>query len=103
MGLIKEITKTHNIVDDPRKWGEIAACNSISDVFAMGGRPIVALNIVGFPVKKLDIEILREVLEGGYAKVREAGAFLVGGHSVEDDEPKYGLAVYGEVDRKSVV
>ncbi len=67
----------------------------------MGGRPIVALNIVGFPVKKLDIEILREVLEGGYAKVREAGAFLVGGHSVEDDEPKYGLAVYGEVARSN--
>ena len=87
------------IVDNPRKWGEIAACNSISDVFAMGGRPIVALNIVGFPVKKLDIEVLRQVLEGGYAKVREAGAFLVGGHSVEDDEPKYGLAVYGEVSR----
>ncbi len=88
------------IVDNPRKWGEIAACNSISDVFAMGGHPIVALNIVGFPVKKLDIEILREILEGGYSKVREAGAFLVGGHSVEDEEPKYGLAVYGEVARE---
>jgi selenide,water dikinase len=86
------------VVDDPRIWGQIAATNSISDVYAMGGRPVVALNVVGFPTKKLDLDILKKILEGGFSKTREAGAFLVGGHSVQDDEPKYGLVVYGEVD-----
>ena len=86
------------VVDDPHIWGQIAAANSISDVFAMGGRPIVALNVVGFPTKKLDLEILKKILEGGFSKTRESGAFLVGGHSVQDDEPKYGLVVYGEIE-----
>jgi selenide,water dikinase len=86
------------VVDDPRIWGQIAAANSISDVYAMGGRPIVALNVVGFPTKKLDLSVLKRILEGGFSKTREAGAFLVGGHSVQDDEPKYGLVVYGETE-----
>jgi selenide,water dikinase len=86
------------VVDDPFIWGQIAATNSISDVYAMGGRPIVALNVVGFPTKKLGLDVLKKILEGGFSKTREAGAFLVGGHSVEDEEPKYGLVVYGEVD-----
>lgn len=90
------------VVDDPYVWGQIAAANSISDVFAMGGRPIVALNIVGFPTRKLELSILKKILEGGFSKTREAGAFLVGGHSVQDDEPKYGLVVYGEVDRNKM-
>ena len=90
------------VVDDPYTWGQIAAANSISDVFAMGGRPIVALNVVGFPTKTLDLSILKQILEGGFSKTREAGAFLVGGHSVQDDEPKYGLVVYGEVDRDAM-
>ncbi len=90
------------VADDPRTWGMIAAANSLSDVFAMGGLPLVALNIVGFPVKTLSLEILEAVLSGGLEKVREAGAFLVGGHSVEDSEPKYGLAVFGEVAEDSV-
>ena len=85
------------IVDDPFQWGQIAAANSLSDVFAMGGKPFIALNIVGFPVKTLPLEVLERVISGGNDKVREAGAFLMGGHSVEDEEPKYGLAVYGEV------
>ena len=85
------------VVDDPFTWGKVAAANSLSDVFAMGGLPLVALNIVGFPVKTLDIDILEKVLAGGVEMVGEAGAFLLGGHSVEDKEPKYGLAVYGEV------
>ena len=85
------------VVDDPYVWGQVAAANSISDVFAMGGRPIVALNIVGFPTKKLALDVLKKILDGGFSKTREAGAFLVGGHSVQDDEPKYGLVVYGEV------
>ncbi len=86
------------IVDNPEKWGEIAAANAISDIFAMGGKPFVALNIVGFPIKTLGLDILEKILRGGHRKVSEAGAFLVGGHSVEDEEPKYGLSVYGEVE-----
>ena len=82
------------IVDDPYMFGQIAAANALSDVYAMGGIPKVALNIVGFP-NCLDPEILGEILRGGADKVKEAGAVLVGGHSVQDDEPKYGLCVSG--------
>lgn len=84
------------IVDDPYMFGQIAAANSLSDVYAMGGEPKVALNIVGFP-NCLDVEILGEILRGGADKVLEAGAVLVGGHSVQDNEPKYGLCVSGFV------
>jgi selenide,water dikinase len=90
------------VADDPYVWGQIAAANSLSDIFAMGGRPVVALNVVGFPTKKLGLDILKKVLDGGLSKTREAGAVLVGGHSVQDDEPKYGLAVYGEVTEDKV-
>ena len=90
------------IVDDAFTWGQIAAANSISDVFAMGGRPLIALNVVNFPTKLLSLDILKLILDGGYDKTREAGAFLVGGHSVQDDEPKYGLVVYGEVDNNKI-
>ncbi len=84
------------IVDDPYTFGQIAAANALSDVYAMGGEPKVALNIVGFP-NCLDPAILGEILAGGAAKVMESGAVLVGGHSVQDDEPKYGLCVSGFV------
>lgn len=84
-------------VDDPWWFGQIAAANSISDVYAMGGRPLTALNLVMFPSKKLDHGILKEMLRGGNEKVLEAGAALVGGHSVDDEEPKYGLSVTGTV------
>lgn len=84
-------------VDDPYWFGQIAAANSISDIYSMGGRPLTALNVVMFPAKKLDLGLLREILRGGHDKVVEAGANLVGGHSVEDDEPKYGLCVNGVV------
>ncbi len=84
------------IVDDPYMFGQIAAANSLSDVWAMGGEPAVALNIVGFP-NCLDPAILGDILAGGAMKVKEAGAVLVGGHSVQDDEPKYGLCVSGFV------
>ena len=84
------------VVDDPYLFGQIAAANSLSDVYAMGGEPKVALNIVCFP-NCLDPEILGEILRGGADKVLEAGAVLVGGHSVQDDEPKYGLCVSGFV------
>ncbi len=90
------------VVDDPRQWGRIAAANAISDVFAMGGRPFIALNIVAFPVKALSLGTLKEVMKGGHEAVSEAGAFLAGGHSVEDQEPKYGLCVFGEVEREAL-
>jgi selenide,water dikinase len=85
------------VADDARTWGQIAAANSISDVYAMGGNPIIALNVVGFPIKKAPLSMLKSILDGGLDKIREAGAILAGGHSVQDDEPKYGLVVYGEV------
>ena len=90
------------VVDDAFTFGQIAAANSISDIFAMGGRPIVALNVVCFPTKYLELDVLKHILEGGFDKVRESGAFLVGGHSVQDDEPKYGLVVYGEVQKNKL-
>lgn len=84
------------IVDDPYTFGQIAAANSLSDVYAMGGKPIVALNIACFP-NCLNMNILGEILRGGADKVLEAGAVIVGGHTVQDDEPKYGLSVTGIV------
>ncbi len=85
------------IVDDPYMFGQIAAANSLSDIYAMGGKPLTAMNIVCFPVHKLDISVLGEILRGGFDKVQEAGALILGGHSVEDKEPKYGLSVTGIV------
>ena len=84
-------------VDDPYWFGQISAANSISDVYAMGGRPLTALNLVMFPSKHLDMGILKDILRGGHDKVVEAGASLVGGHTVDDEEPKYGLCVNGVV------
>ena len=84
-------------VNDPYWFGQIAAANSLSDVYAMGGRPLAALNLVMFPSKKLDLAILKEILRGGSDKVREADASMAGGHSVDDNEPKYGLAVTGSI------
>jgi selenide, water dikinase len=83
------------IVDDPWAFGQIAAANSLSDVYAMGGRPIAMLSIVGFPRDKLPMSVLGEVLRGGAEKAREAGVSVVGGHSVDDAEPKVGYAVVG--------
>ena len=85
------------ITDDPFDFGAVAAANSLSDVYAMGGKPLLALNIVGFPVS-LDKDILGEVLRGGYAKAAEADCLIVGGHTVDDPEPKYGLSVVGVVE-----
>ncbi len=84
------------VVDDPYTFGQIAATNSLSDVYAMGGQPIMAMNIVCFP-NCLSPDVLVQILKGGHDKVQEAGAILVGGHTVEDDEPKYGLSVTGFV------
>jgi selenide,water dikinase len=84
-------------VDDPYWFGQIAAANSMSDIYAMGGRPLTALNVVMFPSGHLDMGVLKEILRGGHDKVAEAGACLVGGHTVDDEEPKYGLCVNGVV------
>jgi selenide, water dikinase len=88
------------IVDDPYRFGQIAAANAFSDIYAMGGEPLAAMNLVCFPCA-LDLGVLREILAGGQSKIEEAGARLCGGHSVQDEEPKYGLSVTGwvEVDR----
>ena len=84
-------------VNDPFTFGQIAAANALSDVYAMGGRPIACLNLVGFPAKKLEQDVLHRIIAGGLSKITEAGAVLAGGHSIDDDEPKYGLAVTGVV------
>ena len=95
LALVQTIDFFTPIVDDPYTFGQIAATNALNDVYAMGGKPITAMNIVCFPVKTMDISVLREVLRGGLDKMREAGVLLVGGHSVEDNEIKYGLSVTG--------
>ncbi len=91
------------LVDDPFTFGRIAATNALSDVYAMGGRPITAMNLVFFPVCALPGEVLKEILAGGMSALREAGCCLVGGHTVEDDELKYGLSVTGLIDPDKVV
>ena len=85
------------VVDDPYAFGQIAAANALSDIYAMGGKPLTAMNLVSFPVGKLKMDILAKILQGGSEKIREAGAVLVGGHSIDDAEPKYGLSVTGIV------
>ena len=85
------------VVDDAYDWGRIAATNALSDVYAMGGRPVVAVNLVGWPMDKLPKSVLTEVLRGGYDIAREAACFVAGGHSIDDPEPKYGMAVTGLV------
>lgn len=90
-------------VDDPYWFGQISAANSISDVYSMGGKPLTALNVVMFPSKHLDMGVLRDILRGGHDKVVEAGACLVGGHTVDDEEPKYGLCVNGIVHPDRVI
>jgi selenide, water dikinase len=97
MALVQTVDFFTPIVNNPYWFGQIAAANSLSDVYAMGGTPWCAMNIVCFPIKKLSKEILKEILRGGLDKIQEAGAVLAGGHSVEDQEVKYGLAVTGVV------
>jgi selenide,water dikinase len=97
LALIQTVDFLTPMVDDPYDFGSIAAANALSDVYAMGGAPKMAMNIVAFPMIKLGVAVLRAVLAGGAAKLREAGAVLLGGHSVEDDEMKFGMAVTGFV------
>ena len=91
------------IVDDPYDWGRIGATNALSDVYAMGGAPLLALNLVGWPRDGLPFELLARVLEGGAAAATAAGCLIAGGHSIDDAEPKYGLAVVGTVDPARVL
>ncbi len=91
------------IVNDPYTFGQVAAANALSDVYAMGGKPLTAMNIVCFPIGKMSISILQEILRGGLDKMREAGVVLVGGHSVEDQELKYGVSVTGVIHPAKVV
>jgi len=95
--LIQSVDFLTPIVDDPFDFGRIAAANSLSDIYAMGGRPLTAMNIVCFPVQEMPKSILRDILLGGLEKIQESGALLVGGHSVDDKEMKYGLSVTGIV------
>ena len=97
LAIIQTVDFFTPIVDDPYTFGQIAVTNALSDVYAMGGRPLTALNIVCFPVKKMDMSILHRILHGGLDKMREAGVLLIGGHSIDDDEPKYGLSVTGVI------
>lgn len=103
LALIHTVDFFTPIVDDPYSFGQIAAANALSDVYAMGGEPLLALNIVCFPSSTLHLSILEEILRGGGDKVREAGAFIAGGHTIEDREPKYGLAVIGTVKVKDLL
>lgn len=103
IALVQTIDFFTPIVDDPYMFGQIAAANALSDVYAMGGRPLTAMNVVCFPAGQMPISVLQEVLRGGLAKLREAAVALVGGHSVEDPELKYGLAVTGLVHPRRVI
>jgi len=97
LALIQTLDFFTPVVNDPYQFGQIAAANALSDVYAMGGRPLTAMNIACFPLKTTPPQVLKDILRGGMDKVHEAGALLIGGHSVEDDELKYGLAVTGVV------
>ena len=90
------------IVDDPFSYGQIAAANSLSDIFAMGGRPLTALNIVGFPTELVGPRVISSILRGGLAKAAEVGCVIIGGHSIRNPEPIYGLAVTGVVDVRRI-
>lgn len=95
LALIQTVDYFTPIVDNPFLFGQIAAANALSDIYAMGGTPITVLNIVGYPIARLGPEILAQILAGGAEKVREAGAVIMGGHSIDDQEPKFGMAVTG--------
>ncbi len=95
IAMIQTVDYFTPVVDDPYMFGQIAAANALSDVYAMGGKPTTVMNIVGFPIKKLPPEMLADILRGAADKVKEAGAIIVGGHSIDDQEPKFGLSVTG--------
>jgi selenide,water dikinase len=103
LALVQSVDFFTPIVDDPYDFGRIAAANSLSDIYAMGATPLCALNIVAYPMESLGPELLAQILAGGTDVAREAGVAIIGGHTIEDDEPKYGLAVTGTVHPKRIV
>ena len=103
LAIIQTVDFFTPIVDDPYTFGRIAVSNALSDIYAMGGRPVTAMNIVCFPIRTMDVKILREILRGGLDQMREAGVLLIGGHSVEDNEPKYGLSVTGVIHPEKIL
>lgn len=103
LALVQTVDFFAPIVDDPYDFGRIAAANALSDVYAMGGEPLTALNIVGFPTSKLPVELLGEILRGGHDVVHAAGAVMVGGHTVVDEELKYGLSITGRADPRRLL
>jgi selenide, water dikinase len=103
LALVQTVDFFTPIVDDPFDFGRIAAVNSLSDIYAMGAKPLTALNVCAFPIEDVDPEILGRILEGGAAIAKQAGVALLGGHTVKDAEPKYGWAVTGTVDPKKVI
>jgi selenide, water dikinase len=103
LALVQTVDFFTPIVDDPYDFGRVAAANALSDVYAMGGSPLTALNLVAFPLGRLGADVLREVLRGGMAVAGAAGCLIVGGHSIDDVEPKYGLAVTGTVDPSALL
>ncbi|UUZ83600.1 selenide, water dikinase SelD [Paenibacillus sp. P26] len=102
LALVQTVDFFTPIVDDPYSFGQIAAANAISDIYAMGGKPLTALNIVAFPIRTLDKQVLADILRGAGDKIKEAGITLVGGHSIDDNEPKFGLAVTGLIHPQKV-
>jgi len=103
VALVQTVDIFTPVVDDPYDYGAIVAANSLSDVYAMGGKPLTVLNIIGFPPKKMDHNIIAGILKGGADKVKESGAVIVGGHSIIDPELKYGMAVTGLIHPKRIV
>jgi cysteine desulfurase NifS/selenium donor protein len=103
LALVQTVDFFTPIVDDPYQFGAVSAANSISDIYAMGATPLFALNIVGFPSNRLPISVLEEILRGAYDKAAEAGITIIGGHTVDDTEPKFGLAVTGSIDPKKII
>lgn len=103
LAIVQTVDYFTPVVDDPYHFGAITAANSLSDIYAMGAKPLFALNIVGFPSRSLPLEVLTEILKGGSDKAQEAGVPIVGGHTIDDPEPKYGMAVTGIVHPKKVV
>lgn len=103
LALVQTVDFFTPIVDDPYQYGQIAAANSLSDCYAMGGRPITAMNVMGVPVDLVPLEVIAQILKGGAAKVKEAGCALVGGHTIKNPEPIFGLSVTGTVHPKRVM
>lgn len=103
LAVVQTVDYITPIADDPFIFGEVAAANSISDIYAMGATPIFALSIVGFPAKKIPLEMVEQILQGGVSKAMEAGIQIIGGHTVDDEEPKYGLVVTGVVSPERVI